>query len=63
LSSRYFADKTFIYLNENKLLKEKKEIFYVFDLHNVLDLLDHNFKIKRINNKKMAACYHIIFNI
>ena len=52
-------NKTFYYLNKQNLLKKQKEIFYVFDLHNVLDLLDNDFKIKRSYNNKIICCSYV----
>ena len=52
-------NETLSFLKENNLLKKENEQFYVFDLHNVLDLLDIEHKIERSDNKKIICCSYV----
>lgn len=51
--------ETIDFLKKHKLFKSPNETFYVFDLHNVLDLLDQKYQIKRTSDKKVICCSYV----
>ena len=51
--------ETIDFLKKYKLFKSPNETFYVFDLHNVLDLLDQKYQIKRTSDKKVICCSYV----
>jgi hypothetical protein len=55
----YNSKETKTYLKNNNLLKRNNEINFVFDLHNVLDLLSDNFKINRKPNYNIICCSYV----
>ena len=53
------TDDTINYLQKNNLIKKENEQFYVFDLHNVLDLLDQKYQINRNDKQKIICCSYV----
>ena len=47
------------FLKKENMFKKKEETFYVFDLHNVLDLLPLDYLINRNDKSKIICCSYV----